>query len=89
MINFDADIPGKTWPFMCVRWYCAYPLNYRKIEEMMAEREIIIDHSALNRWSVHCAPKLETLGSIKIRSDPAVDCTLMRGHLVTGTKVKK
>ncbi|MBV1882768.1 MAG: IS6 family transposase, partial [Pseudomonadales bacterium] len=34
----------------CVRWYCAYPLSYRNIEEMMAERGIILDHSTLNRW---------------------------------------
>jgi len=30
-----------------------------KIEEMMAERGLRVDHSTLNRWVVHYAPKLE------------------------------
>ena len=25
---------------MCVRWYAAYPLSFRRIDEMMAERAI-------------------------------------------------
>ncbi len=32
-----------------VRWYCRYPLSYRDLEEMMAERGIEVDHSTLNR----------------------------------------
>jgi len=26
-----------------VRWYCRYPLSYRDLEEMMAERGIEVD----------------------------------------------
>ena len=52
--HFDQDIILQT-----VRWYCAYSLSYRNIEEMMAERGLKIDHSTLNRWVVHYAPKLE------------------------------
>jgi hypothetical protein len=29
----------------CVRWYMAYPLSLRHLEEMMAERGISVDHS--------------------------------------------
>ena len=32
---------------MCVRWYVAYGLSVRNLEEMMAERGIQVDHSAL------------------------------------------
>jgi transposase-like protein len=30
-----------------VRWYCRYPLSYRNLEEMMAERGLNVDHSTL------------------------------------------
>ena len=29
----------------CVRWYVAYPLSLRHIEEMMQERGVLVDHS--------------------------------------------
>src|SRR5258706_5974329 len=31
---------------MCVRWYVAYPLSLRHIEEMVAERGICVDHAS-------------------------------------------
>jgi putative transposase len=34
----------------CVRWYVAYPLSLRHLEEMMSEREIAVDHSTVHRW---------------------------------------
>lgn len=42
-----------------VRWYCRYPLSYRDLEEMMAERGIEVDHSTLNRWVLKFAPELD------------------------------
>ena len=33
-----------------VRWYVAYPISYRQLEEMMHERGVEVDHSSLNRW---------------------------------------
>jgi putative transposase len=35
-----------------VRWYVAYPLSYRQLEEMMQERGVAVDHSTLNRWVI-------------------------------------
>lgn len=32
---------------VCIRWYAAYPLSYRHIEEMMAERGVSVDHSTI------------------------------------------
>ncbi|MGF6937265.1 transposase-like protein [Paraburkholderia sp. UCT70] len=29
----------------CVRWYVAYPLSLRHLEDMMAERGVSVDHS--------------------------------------------
>jgi len=39
---------------ICVRWYVAYPLSLRQLEEMMAERGIWVDHSTvepLHKWN--------------------------------------
>src|SRR5580704_13750662 len=44
---------------LCVRWYLRYPLSYRDLEEMMAERGLSIDHSTIARWVLHYAPILE------------------------------
>jgi hypothetical protein len=32
-----------------VRWYLAYPLSYRQLEEMIQERGVSVDHSTINR----------------------------------------
>ncbi|MEB0165307.1 IS6 family transposase, partial [Glaciimonas sp. CA11.2] len=37
---------------MCVRWYIAYPLSLRHLEQMMAERGIAVDHSTVHRWAM-------------------------------------
>ena len=46
---------------MCIRWYAAYPLSYRHVEELMKERGISVDHSTVNRWAVRFLPLLEKL----------------------------
>ncbi|WP_425591821.1 hypothetical protein [Hafnia paralvei] len=43
----------------CVRWYLAYALSLRNLEEMMAERGIIVDHSRLHRWVIRLVPLLD------------------------------
>ena len=43
---------------LCVRWYLRYPLSYRDLEEMMAERGLAIDHSTIARWVLYYAPIL-------------------------------
>ena len=42
-----------------MRWYLAYTLSYRDIEEMMGERGFSVDHSTINRWVLHYSPQLE------------------------------
>jgi hypothetical protein len=42
-----------------IRWYVAYPISYRQLEEMMEERGVEVDHSTLNRWVLKYAPLLE------------------------------
>ena len=53
MISFKGRHFSKDIILMAVRWYVAYPLSYRNIEELMAERNIKLDHSAVQKWVVH------------------------------------
>jgi len=43
---------------VCVRWYVAYPLSLRHLEEMMAERGVAVDHSTIHRWAIKMLPVL-------------------------------
>ena len=59
MINFKGRHFEDVIILMSVRWYLAYPLSYRQIEELMAERGVDVDHSTINRWVVKYSPLLE------------------------------
>ena len=43
---------------MGVRWYVAYPLSYRHVEELMEERGVALDHATVQRWVVKYSPLL-------------------------------
>ena len=42
----------------CVRWYVAYPLSLRHIEEIMTERGVFVDHATVHRWALKIVPAL-------------------------------
>ena len=46
---------------ICVRWYVAYPLRYRHIEEMMEERGVSVEHPSINRWAICSLPLVEKM----------------------------
>ncbi len=48
-----------------VRWYLAYSLSYRDIEELMQERGFSVDHSTINRWVIYYSPQLEAAFRLK------------------------
>ena len=52
-LHYPTDIIAQ-----CVRWYLAYSLSLRNLEEMMAERGITVDHSTLHRWVIRLVPLL-------------------------------
>ena len=52
--HFERDV--ILWG---VRWYVAYPISYRQLEEMMEERGVEVDHSSLNRWVLKYVPLLD------------------------------
>jgi transposase-like protein len=43
---------GRSVILLCVRWYLAYGLSLRNLEEMMAERGISVDHATVHRWVI-------------------------------------
>jgi len=43
---------------VCVRWYAAYPLSLRNLEEMMAERGVEVAPTTVHRWAIKMLPLL-------------------------------
>ncbi len=60
-LNFS----GRHYPsdiiMQALRYYLAYKLSYREIEEMFSERNIHFDHSTLNRWVIKYTPQLDNM----------------------------
>jgi transposase-like protein len=50
MICFKNRHFKKEIILMLVRWYLAYALSYRDIEELAIERGLNVDLSTVNRW---------------------------------------
>ena len=66
-IQLEESVLGKVlkrlhYPLdvmlLCVRWYAAYALSLRNLEEMMAERGVEVDHTTVHRWSLKILPVL-------------------------------
>lgn len=51
--HFEAEII-----VLCVRWYLRFGLSFRNLEEMMAERNLTVDHVTIWRWVQRYAPEL-------------------------------
>jgi putative transposase len=58
-ISFKGAHFPKEVILMGVRWYVAYPLSTRHVEELMEERGVDVDHSTINRWTIKYSPLLE------------------------------
>ena len=58
-------VKGMRFPIevilVCIRWYAAYPLSCRHLEEMMEERDVKVDHSTVSRWPIRFLPLLEKI----------------------------
>jgi IS6 family transposase len=42
-----------------VRWYLQFPISYRDLEAMLADRGVAVDHTTMYRWVQRFAPELE------------------------------
>ncbi len=52
--QFTAEI--ILW---AVRWYLQFPISYRDLERMLADRGVQVDHTTLFRWIQAYAPELD------------------------------
>jgi len=59
MISFKGAHFVKDIILTCVRWYLAYPLSYRQLEELMQERGVSVDQATIHRWVLKYTPRLE------------------------------
>ena len=50
MISFKGAQFPKEVILFAVFFYVRYSVSYRGLEEIMAERGVILDHATLNRW---------------------------------------
>jgi putative transposase len=61
--HFERDV--ILW---AIRWYAAYPISYRQLEEMMEEHGVKVDHATLNRWVLKYVPLLDQ--EFRVRKRP-------------------
>src|SRR6266550_5103207 len=59
MISFKGAHFVKDIILTCGRWYLAYPLSYRQLEELMQERGVSVYHATIHRWVLKYTPLLE------------------------------
>jgi putative transposase len=59
MVSFKGAHFEKDIILTGIRWYVAYPLSYRQLEELMHERGVTVDHSTIHRWVLKYNPQLE------------------------------
>ncbi len=59
MVAWRMKFSGPHFPkdliLTAVGWYLRSNLSYRDVEELMAERGIVVDQSTINRWVVKYA----------------------------------
>ena len=59
VVNFQGAHFPPAAILMGIRWYLAYPLSSRHVEELMKERRVEVDHSTINRSVIKYSPQLE------------------------------
>ena len=80
MVSFKGAHFVKASILTCVRWYVAYPLSYRQVEERMQERVGAVEHSTINRWVVTYSPQFEATSYRRLQAAvcPTADRPLRR-----------
>jgi putative transposase len=68
MISFKGAHFVKDIILTFVRWYLAYPLSYRQVEELMEERGVSVDHATIHHWVLKYSPQLEA--AFHLRKQP-------------------
>src|SRR5436190_10847503 len=68
--HFEAEII-----VLCVRWYLRFGLSFRNLEEMMAERNLAVDHVTIWRWVQRYAPELNRRCHAELRLTTSRDAS--------------
>jgi len=58
MISFKGAHYPKDVILYAVYFYVRYGISYRDLEEILAERQVIVDHATLNRWVIKYSTSL-------------------------------
>jgi putative transposase len=58
MISFKGVHYPKDVVLYAVYFYARYGISYRDLEEILAERQVIVDHATLNRWVIKYSTSL-------------------------------
>lgn len=56
MLSFKGAHFPKDVILFAVFFYVRYTVSYRDLEEIMAERGVVVDHATLNRWAGKYSP---------------------------------
>ena len=56
---------------LAVGWYLRFSLSYRDVEELLAERGLLVDHVTVWRWVQRYAPQIQ--GRLRPRLRPTND----------------
>jgi transposase, IS6 family len=56
---------------LAVGWYLRFSLSYRDVEELLAERGLLVDHVTVLRWVQRYAPEMER--RLRSRVKPTTD----------------
>jgi transposase-like protein len=72
---------------MGVRWYLAYPLRYRHVEERMAACGVRLDHATIQRGVVQDSPLLEA--ALHRRTRPMLGCKAFEATQATLTGIER
>ena len=66
-----VDFKGAHFPksviLHAVFFYLRYPVSYRDLQEILAERGITVDHTTLNRWVVRYSPQIAAQAQMRKR----------------------
>jgi transposase-like protein len=68
---------------VCARWYAAYPLSFRHLEEMMQERGVFVDHSTVHRWALKILPVMALIWFCRVKD------VVTKGNAVVGNLIRK
>lgn len=67
MVDFKGAQFPKSVILHAVFFYVRYPVSYRDLQEILAERGISVDHATLNRWVVRYSPQIATQAQMRKR----------------------